>query len=144
MWYGQRVNRSVASLFLFRRPWRRVGAWLGIAALLIQCLVVAFHQPAQAAALSPFQDPAAWCVTSAGDVPGPAPDHKAPLHTSIVCPICQVLQACSAGLVPSSAPLVVPASIRLQSQPLPEHQTPSPLGHLSANPRGPPAPSDCF
>jgi hypothetical protein len=79
---------------------RRVGTTLGVLALLLQCLGVAFHRPAQAATGSPFQDPAAWCF-SLGSGPDTPDQNTAPAsHKGVmVCPICQTLHAAGAAVL---------------------------------------------
>src|SRR5215472_8607203 len=101
-------SRTIGGMFAPRpygrwRTARRAGAMLGILALLVQCLVVAVHHPAQAAALSPFDDPHAWCIASGGEGGPSLPDQGAPgapLHQGVVCPICVSLQAAGPGLLP--------------------------------------------
>ena len=124
---------------------RRAGATLGVLALLLQCLIVAVHHPAQAAAAWPFQEPGAFC--GAIDAGGPAlPDDqtapKTPLHQGVVCPICVSLQAAGPGLLPVLVALVVPVPVAAPA-PLFVAATvpPEPFGFLAANPRAPPVPS---
>lgn len=123
-----------------RRLFRRSGAALGMLALAIQCLLFAFHQPAQAA-VSPFQDPAAWCGTiDHGDTGLPDQgDSKAPLHGAMVCPICQSLHAAATGTLPPSLVLVPPAAVEVSTWPAVDTSSPAPFGHFAARPRAPPA-----
>jgi hypothetical protein len=119
---------------------RRTGALLGALALLVQCLVFAFHQPALAAApSSPFLDPAAWCGPLPGSPDG-APDHgKAPLHAGLICPICQSLQAAGTGLVPPSITLALPAVTYLPASPPADEPTLLKPHCAVGNPRAPPS-----
>jgi hypothetical protein len=122
------------------RALRRAGAVMGVLALLLQCLVVAVHQPAQAGPLLPFQDPAAWCGTIAADDSSQLPDPGAPRHARVVCPICTSLQAAGPGLLPVQAGLVVPLSVRLPAPPVvADTARVEPFGRLAANPRAPPS-----
>lgn len=126
---------------MHRRPWfRRAGAALGMLALLAQCLVFAFHHPAQAAVASPFHDPAAWCGTADRDrVPPSGQDApKVPLHHGLVCPICQSLQAAGPGLLPVLVLLIEPTSVRRAAPASVETASPALFGRPAANPRAPP------
>ncbi len=136
-------TRTIGGFLAVRRTrFRRAGAVLGVLAVLVQCLVIAVHHPAQAAAPSPFDDPHAWCLTSSAEG-GPAlPDQgapKAPLHQGVICPICTSLQAAGPGLLPVVAALVQPLSVQ---RPTPVvvagTAAPQPFGHSAANPRAPP------
>jgi hypothetical protein len=144
-------SRSIAGIFT-PRPYgrrgmlRRVGATLGVLALLLQCLVVAVHQPVQAAVLSPFDDPHALCIASGGDSGPAVPDQGAPhmpAHAGVLCPICVSLQAAGPGLLPVLVALVLPmsaASTALLS--VADTAAPEPFGQSAANPRAPPVPSE--
>ena len=124
---------------------RRAGATLGVLALLLQCLVVAVHHPAQAEAAWPFQEPGAWCGAIGENGPALPDDQtgpKAPLHQGVVCPICVSLQAAGPGLLPVLVALVVPQSAGTPTLlTIADTATPEPFGFLAANPRAPPVPS---
>jgi hypothetical protein len=111
-------------------------------ALLVQCLVVAIHHPAQAAALSPFDDPHAWCIAGATETGPSLPDQgapHAPLHQGVVCPICASLQAAGPGLLPVLVALIGPLAIaEPTSSVIVDTAAPEPFGHAAAHPRGPP------
>lgn len=115
---------------------------LGILALLVQCLVVAVHQPAQAAPAWPFQDPAAWCGAIGGDSGPELPDQtgpKAPLHHGVFCPICTSLQAAGPGLLPVLVAFVAPLlAPQLAVSVAAATAAPERFGHSAANPRAPP------
>ena len=121
---------------------RRAGAMLGVLALLLQCLVVAVHHPAQAAALSPFDDPHAWCGATAPEDGPSLPDQgapKTPLHQGVICPVCASLQAAGPGLLPVLVALVLPLSAaEPASSFIVDTAAPEPFGHSAARPRGPP------
>ena len=123
------------------RLFRRAGAALGALALAIQCLLFAFHQPAQATTFSPFQDPAAFCGTTDHGGAG-LPDQgnpKAPLHGGLVCPICQSLHAAGTGLVPPIPVLVPPAAVQVSPWPAADISGAAPFGQFAASPRAPPS-----
>ena len=139
-------SRNIGGIFT-PRPYgrwasvRRTGAVLGVLALLLQCLIVAVHQPAQAAVPSPFDDPHAWCVASGGD--GPAlPDGgipKVPPHAGVICPICVSLQAAGPGLLPVLVAFALPLAVAQPiSSVVADATAPEPFGQSAANPRGPP------
>ncbi|MBV8537117.1 MAG: DUF2946 family protein [Alphaproteobacteria bacterium] len=139
------IGGMVAPRLYDRRVVRRAGAILGMLALLVQCLVVAVHHPAQAAALSPFDDPHAWCVAGAGETGPSLPDQgvpNAPVHQGgLVCPICVSLQAAGPGLLPVLVALVLPLSgAQPVSAAVTDMAAPEPFGQFAAHPRGPPAP----
>jgi len=123
------------------RPFlRRMGTTLGVLALLVQCLVFAFHRPAQAAPLSPFQDPAAWCFSIGGDnSTGPDQDTAPASHkTAMVCPLCQTLQAASAA-VPSLGFALVEPSLQVVAVATPATSAPpSAPDRRTSSPRAPP------
>jgi hypothetical protein len=123
-----------------RRVVRRLGATLGVLALLVQCLVFAFHRPAQAAPLSPFQDPAAWCFSVSADGPAGPDQNTAPTphQGAMVCPICQTLHAAGAVVLPPDFTLVAPL---LSSSVVLPPATAPPLAsrdRLTSQPRAPP------
>lgn len=124
---------------------RRGGAVLGIVGLLTQALLLAFHHPAQAAPISLFNDPGAWCGVSADGAGGPSSDRgvpKTPLHHGGVCPICQSLQAAGPGLLPVLALLVAPGAIAVSIDRPAETGGSPRFGGTVGNPRAPPPPSD--
>ena len=125
-----------------RTRFRRTGAALAMFALLVQCLVLAFHHPAQAASYVPFQDPGAFCGAVPFDGGGPAaPDEtgsKAPVQRGVVCPICLSLHAAGTGVLPVLVALVVPGAVREPSPLAVRSDAPAPFGRSTANPRAPP------
>jgi Protein of unknown function (DUF2946) len=121
---------------------RRVGATLGVLAILFQCLVLAVHQPAQAAPLLPFQDPGAWCGALADTASGTLPDDGIPKsapHAPLVCPICQTLHVAATGLLPVLVALVLPVRVAEPHEYAAHTSSPDPFGYFAANPRAPPA-----
>lgn len=127
-----------------RRPrtFRRVGATLGVLAILFQCLILAVHQPAQAGPFSPFQEPGAWCGALAGNASSTLPDDGAPKsapHGALVCPICQTLHMAATGLLPVLVALVLPVRAVEPHEYAADLSSPDPFGYLAANPRAPPA-----
>lgn len=126
-----------------RRWWmlaRRGGAAMGLLGLLLQCLLIAVHvPPAEAAALSPFNDPGAWCgAADSGQVSPDQTGPKAPLHRPLVCPICTSLQAAGPGLLPVLAMLMAPASVELTALPAPHTARLAPFQGFAGTPRAPP------
>lgn len=120
-----------------RSGWiRRIGSHLGVLALLVQCVVAATHFPALA--LSPFADPAAWCISGdvpgGHDLPGNSGSHKLP-----PCPICQSMQSVGMGLPPAT-PVAIPVGFTIYLPPFAETDTlpASRPEYLPANPRAPP------
>ena len=122
-----------------RKLLHRTGATLGVLAILFQVLVFAFHRPAQAAVLLPFNDPGAWCGAGSGGSPSDQGDPKSHQHGVLVCPICQTLHVAATGLVPVLVALVAPASSATPLEPAAETGSSEPFGYLAANPRAPPA-----
>jgi hypothetical protein len=118
-----------------------MAASLGVLALLVQSLVFAFHRPAQAATVLPFQDPAAWCLAiGTGNPVAPDQDKAPDQHKSaMVCPICQTLQAAGAAMLAADVVLVAPVA----SSPailLPRSAAPpSAPDRTTSSPRAPPA-----
>lgn len=113
----------------------RWGVRLGVLALLVQCLVATMHQPARAA--TPFDDPAAWCLT--GDT-APAADFghaKAPLKAP-PCAICLTLQAAS-GAAPSAAAVTPPGGFTIAVRESRANEALTSHYHPAAQPRAPPA-----
>ena len=122
-----------------RKLLHRTGATLGVLAILFQVLVFAFHRPAQAAVLLPFNDPGAWCGAGSGGSPSDQGDPKSHQHGVLVCPICQTLHVAATGLVPVLAALVAPVSSATPLEAAAETGSSEPFGHSAANPSGPPA-----
>jgi hypothetical protein len=117
---------------------RWLGTASGIVALLLQCLVFTVHQPALAAAPTPFGNPAVWC-----GMPKTAPQNmpakgKTPLDRDLPCPICQTMQAADAGLAPPPILLVLPAFREFLIPPASDRPAPAAPHTDHPSPRGPP------
>jgi len=113
---------------------RRLGAFLGVLALLLQMGVPLAHDPMGLGALGPFIG-APLCHVGGGGGDQPAAPDKGAL-----CPICLGLAASACFIAPPSQPGIALAA--LPAAPLPPPSAPAPP-HFSrgdpAQPRGPPA-----
>jgi hypothetical protein len=130
---------SLPALAILRRArWRRFGAALALAALLLQGFGVALGMHAQAAA---WDDAAAICHSSgdSGDDSTSGAGGDGPLHHEFACPLCLALHQLGAVLPPGHAAALPP--------PLPASDRPAPLAQSQAIggrldrphlPRGPP------
>jgi hypothetical protein len=101
------MRRTSALAALRRVEWRRFGAALALAALLVQGLLVALHLQAHAAA-APWDDPAVICHSDDGGAPGTADDGDG---RQPACPLCQALHHVAKALPPSDAFILLPPPV---------------------------------
>jgi hypothetical protein len=114
---------------------RRLGAFLGMLALLLQMGVPLAHDPMGLGALDPLLGaPLCHVGGSSGTDQPAAPDKSA------LCPICLGLAANACFLAPPSQPGIALAALPAIAPPLPSDPAP-PHFHRGdpAQPRGPPA-----
>jgi hypothetical protein len=128
--------RPVSALAILRRAsWRRFGAALALAALLVQGLGVALHMRAHAAA---WDDAAAICHAPTGDEAAATPAGDDSDHSAPSCPLCLALQHFGKLLPPAHAAILLPqAAPPLAVAP----SSDAPIGarsHRPQLPRGPP------
>lgn len=119
---------------------RRVGAFLGMLALLFQMGVPLAHDPAGLGALAPWLG-LPLCHAAGAGAADPSPTAPAP-GKSALCPICLGLAAGAALVVPPAAGGVVVAALPQLRLPTPRALAIAPARHDRggpAQPRGPPA-----
>jgi hypothetical protein len=98
--------RPVSTLAILRRAsWRRFGAALALAALLVQGLGVALHMHAHAAS---WDDAAAICHAGTGDEAAATPTGDDSDHSAPSCPLCLALQHLGKLLPPADAAILLP------------------------------------
>jgi hypothetical protein len=114
-------------------PLRRLGAWAGLLAFLLQLVVPLVHQPKHH--LSIF--PAAGIGRT--ELPTkPAPHHRHLPPQEVPCPICLSLQMAGTFVIPAAAALPAPAWTGSVAHPLVEALPPAEPASAHPWARGPP------
>lgn len=106
-----KASRAKRHTAVGSRRWRRLTAWAGVLALVLQVFVPYVHQPASAASSDFPWDISDFCLLS-GHLPpgyGPASDKDGPGtpqdHKIPACSICKTLQQIGHYLPPAATPI---------------------------------------